>query len=357
MRLRSQVIEIGPHHQVDLTGLQRRLSLACIDHPQLDAVGVAEDAAGDLAGDVDVEALQLPGGRVPEAEQIRVLVDTDDEPTTLGDRRHRRTRWHRTRRRQRAGTQAGFPIAVRIRGSRRGRDFLRTGWPRFDGRDRHRRRRSGGSTSRDGERNGEQRHHNSGSHRNSLSRGHNPTTAAAAATTISTSVPVGLHASHAPAADDSIAQRVARSLDPVAQAGFDGGELRCRGGRIGADCLGDRGGVVAALVDLGLLSVAGGPFLHRVRRGRRCRVEQCAQLVDVAVERLLSCGDVATRDQLQGLVGSGLLGEDASLRKLFEPRGALGSAVLDRRPPPSGLPRRSIRSPPTPRPPRRRAPY
>ena len=142
-----------------------------------------------------------PEDGIPRAERIRVLVDTDDKPSALGDRRHRRTGWHGTRRRLRTGAQAGFPIAVRIPRNRRGRDFLRTGRLRLDRRDRHRRRRCRGSASGGGERKCEQRHHNSRSHRNSLSRGHKPTTAAAAATTISTSVPVGLHASRAPAAD------------------------------------------------------------------------------------------------------------------------------------------------------------
>ena len=49
----------GANHQIDLTGRKRRLSLAGLDHLQLDAVGVAEDAARDLAGEVDVEAVQL----------------------------------------------------------------------------------------------------------------------------------------------------------------------------------------------------------------------------------------------------------------------------------------------------------
>ena len=48
-----------------------------------------------------------------------------------------------------------------------------------------------------------------------------------------------------------------------------------------------------------------------------------------AVERLLAGGDVAARDQLQGFVGAGLLGEDASLGELAEPRGALGAAAFD----------------------------
>ncbi len=46
-------------------------------------------------------------------------------------------------------------------------------------------------------------------------------------------------------------------------------------------------------------------------------------------EGLLAGGDVAAGDQLQGLVGAGLLGEDARLRELAESRGALGAAPFD----------------------------
>ena len=165
--------------------------------------------ARDLAGDVDVEALQLAGRRVSKTEQIRVLVDTDDEPAALGDRRHRRTRWHGARRGQRTRAQTGLAIAVWISHDRRGSDSLRTGRPRLDRCDGHRRRRCRGTASGGGEGKCEQRQHNPRSHRNSLSRGHKPTTAATAATIISTSVPVGLHASWAPAAATR-SRRVAR---------------------------------------------------------------------------------------------------------------------------------------------------
>ena len=58
----------GPDHNVHLTGLQRGHALVRFEHPQIDAVRIAEDGARDLAGDVDVEALQLPRGRVAIAE-------------------------------------------------------------------------------------------------------------------------------------------------------------------------------------------------------------------------------------------------------------------------------------------------
>ena len=114
-----------------------------------------------------------------------------------------------------------------------------------------------------------------------------------------------------------------------------------------ADRLGDRGRVIAALVDLDLLVVAGGPFLHRVLRGGGRRLEQLAQLVDVAVERLFSGGDVAAGDQLQGLVGPCLLREDARLRELFEPLRCPRFGCARSRSPPTGWPRRPTRSPAT----------
>jgi hypothetical protein len=71
--------------------------LARIDHPQIDSIWIAEDTARDFACEVDVEAFQLSRSGITRAERISVLVDADDEPSTRGDRRHRRTGRHRTR--------------------------------------------------------------------------------------------------------------------------------------------------------------------------------------------------------------------------------------------------------------------
>src|SRR5262249_55794583 len=52
------------------------------DRDELHLVRVAEDRPGDLPGHVDVEALDLPGGRVAVPEQERVLVDAHAQQTT-----------------------------------------------------------------------------------------------------------------------------------------------------------------------------------------------------------------------------------------------------------------------------------
>ena len=185
----------GPDHKVDLARLQRGLPLTRIDHLQIDAVRIAEDPARDLAGEVDVEARQLTGRGIAEAEHEGVLVDADDEPSALFDGRHRRARRHRTRGRLWAGTQTGLRIAVGIGGLRCRRDLLCTSRSHRGGRKRYRRwRRLRRATSRHRQRRGEQHRRQSRAHRNSLSRGHSPTKTADAATTISTSVPVGVHA-------------------------------------------------------------------------------------------------------------------------------------------------------------------
>ena len=59
--------------------------MARIDHPELNAVWIAEDAAGDLSGKVNVEALRLARSWISRAEEIRVLVDTDDKSAALGN--------------------------------------------------------------------------------------------------------------------------------------------------------------------------------------------------------------------------------------------------------------------------------
>src|ERR1700682_2181107 len=137
----------GPDYQRHPTRLQDAFALGRIYNPELDAVWVAEDVAGDLSGEVDIEALRLARSRISRAEEIRVLVDTDDKPAALEDRRHSRARWHGARRGQRPRAQAGLGITVRIPGKRRGGDLLRTVRPRVDRCDRHRRRRCRGLAS------------------------------------------------------------------------------------------------------------------------------------------------------------------------------------------------------------------
>ena len=246
---------------------------------------------------------------------------------------------------------------VRVRRFRRGRDFLRTGWPRIDRRDRHRRRWCRGSTSGRGERKCEQRHRDSCSHRNSLSRGHSPTTAAAAATTIS---------SKRSGWDSTPAVHPPRTLGRAAWRGFARSgragwirrqrtarpKRRGRGRSPARPRQGSRrpGRHRTCLRWLAVhfatpSAVADGPGRSACRRSSM-----------TAVERRFACGDVAMRDQLQGLIGAGLLGEDASLPRAVRTSRCPRFGSPRCRLPPTGWPRRSIRSPATPLPPRPRVP-
>ncbi len=133
---------------------------------------------------------------VAVAEHEGVLVDADDEPAAVLDGRHRRPRRHGTGGRLRAGPQAGFGVAaVRLGRLRSIRYLLCASRSHRCRRDRHgrlwrRRRTTAGHDEGDC---GQCRHDPRG-HRNSRRRGHSPTTAAAAADAIKTSVAVGVHA-------------------------------------------------------------------------------------------------------------------------------------------------------------------
>ena len=58
--------------------------------PELHLVRIADHVPGDLTGDVDVEALQFPGHRIAETEQVGALVDADDQPAAAPDLVHGR---------------------------------------------------------------------------------------------------------------------------------------------------------------------------------------------------------------------------------------------------------------------------
>ena len=73
----------GLHDEVDVAVLQRGDALRRGEDAQLDRVAVAEDGPGDLARHVEVEALDLTGDRVAEAELVGVLVDADDQLALL----------------------------------------------------------------------------------------------------------------------------------------------------------------------------------------------------------------------------------------------------------------------------------
>ena len=287
--------------------------------------------ARDLAGDVDVESLQLTSGGIPEAEQIGVLVHADDEPAALGDRRHRRTRRH------------GPRCVATDRGAGwlpdRSRHFAAAGAAvtscapaghGLDRRDRHRRRRR-----REDPHPARRRQCRAAPATFALSqelleprpqpddggrRGERPS--ARASRSGSTPAACPPRTPGRAAWRGSVRSRRAgwirrrRTVRPTRQ-GRDRSPARPRPGSrrpgmLRPACGGWRS--ISATPS----AAADGPAL-----------ELCSQFVDVRVERLFAWRDVATRDQLQGLVGPGLLGEDAGLRELFEPRGALGSAALD----------------------------
>ena len=70
----------GLDDDVDLVVLQRGDPVGRRQDAVLDLRRGAEDVAGHLAGDVDVESGDLPGDRVAEAEQVAADVEADDQP-------------------------------------------------------------------------------------------------------------------------------------------------------------------------------------------------------------------------------------------------------------------------------------
>ena len=108
----------GLDDDVDLVVLQRGDAVGRRQDAVLDLRRRAEDVARHLAGDVDVEAGDLTGDRVAEAEQVAADVEADDEPAAvadvgdgvvglgLGGERPQARRCSRARRRRSAGCTA-----------------------------------------------------------------------------------------------------------------------------------------------------------------------------------------------------------------------------------------------------------
>ncbi len=75
----------GLDDDVDLVVLQRGDAIGRRQDAVLDLRRGAEDVAGHLAGDVDVESGDLAGDRVAEAEQVAADVEADDQPAAGPD--------------------------------------------------------------------------------------------------------------------------------------------------------------------------------------------------------------------------------------------------------------------------------
>ncbi len=223
------------------------------------------------------------GRGIAVAEHEGVLVDADDEPSALFDGRHRRPRWHGTRRRLRAGPQAGFGVAaVRFRRLRSVRDLLCASRSHRCGGDRHGRRwRRRRTTAGHGQGDCGQCRHDPRAHRNSRRRGHSPTTAASRGRRHQDQRRRRGPREVAPGVGHVVAHGGSGLFDRVAQARLDDGELCARCAGVGAERLGDRGRVVAGTVGIHLLAMAGDPLLDGLacrraswcrcgRRGRRC---------------------------------------------------------------------------------------
>ncbi len=88
------------------------------DEPHV-AVGVAEDRLGQLVHEVDLEALDVPRGRVEGAELVGPRIDARDEIALLLDRGHEAAGGHLARRGQRRRrTQARCGVLARQRSAR-----------------------------------------------------------------------------------------------------------------------------------------------------------------------------------------------------------------------------------------------
>ena len=85
---RAQVIVIAFATMSTVSFCTALMRSGCRQQAELHLVGIADQVAGYLAGDVDVEALQFAGHRIAKAEQIGALVHTDDQPAAALDRLH-----------------------------------------------------------------------------------------------------------------------------------------------------------------------------------------------------------------------------------------------------------------------------
>src|SRR6201999_2162258 len=155
----------------------------------------AENVAGDLAGDVDVESGDLTGDRVTEAEQVAADVQSDDQPAARTDVSHRGIGQLPGG----EGAQAGRRITVLTRGVWRQRGFRRQllhahGGGRWQRRHGGHRQRFGVPATGQQNRDGEHPAHPPGPaqarhQRYSFSRGHRPSATAMAAPRLSTTPP------------------------------------------------------------------------------------------------------------------------------------------------------------------------
>jgi hypothetical protein len=109
---------------VHRAGLHRGQPLGRGQRLQLDRVRIAEQRAGDLVHEVDLEALDARRRRTQVAEEERVLIDAGDQATATPDARHEAAAPQRAGPRQRRGraqARSGVGASHGRRGARRRR--------------------------------------------------------------------------------------------------------------------------------------------------------------------------------------------------------------------------------------------
>ncbi len=101
----------GMDYEVDFVVFQRLEAPGRGQQSELDVRRVSEEVAGDFPCQVDIEPLQGACGGIPEAEQVRVLVGSDDQPAACGDGGQRGAGWRRLRSQSGIGSQARQCVA------------------------------------------------------------------------------------------------------------------------------------------------------------------------------------------------------------------------------------------------------